>query len=374
MPHQRRFDAMRTANFAFGVRGARWLKLLGFGLVLLALLDPGERSWARFTETPIARAQGNDAVYEEEVQKGTELLRRRRYEDALKSFKRANELRDKKSPDCFYGMAQAYYGLEAYKNVVESCEKIIELSGSDSNLRAAAYNLKGLAIQAQSQGKDQKKLKEAETAFRQGVELGGNLPILHYNLGFVLMQQNRDPEGLVELKKYVELQPGGSSADLARKIMDNPRRAREAYAPEFSFTTSEGEYLALGELHGKVVLLDFWGTWCPPCVASVPALRSLYKKYGKESSLVMISVSSDSEEEAWRGFTAKNQMIWPQYLDRDRRVQRAFGVHSFPTYILIDHEGIVRFNSIRMSWDKAANLEEAIRKQLKMVAKEATAN
>ena len=85
---------MRTANFAFGVRGPRWLKLLGFGLVLLALLDPGKRSWARFTETPIAQAQGNDGVYEEEVQKGTELLRRRRYEDALKSFKRANEMRE----------------------------------------------------------------------------------------------------------------------------------------------------------------------------------------------------------------------------------------------------------------------------------------
>lgn len=370
---------MRTVNFASGIRGARWLKLgfgpwLGLGLVLLVLLESGDSHWPRFTVAPIAQAQGNDAVYEDEVQKGTELLRRRKYEDALKSFKRANELRDKKSPDCFYGMAQAYYGLEAYKNVVESCDKIIELSGTDSNLRAPAYNLKGLAIQAQSQGKDQKKLHEAEAAFRQGLDLGVDLPILHYNLGFVLMQQNRDPEGLVELKKYVELQPGGSSADIARKIMENPRRAREAYAPEFSFTTSEGEYLALDDLRGKVVLLDFWGTWCPPCVASVPSLRSLYKKYGKESALVMISVSSDSEEAAWRGFTAKNQMVWPQYLDRDRRVQRAFGVHSFPTYILIDHEGIVRFNSIGMSWEKAANLEDAIRKQLKMVSKEATAN
>ena len=371
---------MRTVNFTFGVRGARWLRLLGFGpwvglgLVLLVLLEPVDSRWAALTVAPIARAQGNDAVYEEEVQKGTDLLRRRKYEDALKSFKRANEMRDKKSPDCFYGMAQAYFGLDAYKNVVESCEKIIELSGSDSILRTPAHNLKGLALQAQSQGKDQKKLHDAEAAFRQGLELGADLPILHYNLGFVLMQQSRDPEGLVELKKYVELQPSGNSADIARKMIENPRRAREAYAPEFSFTTSEGEYIALEDLRGKVVLLDFWGTWCPPCVASVPSLRSLYKKYAKESSLVMISVSSDSEEETWRAFTAKNQMVWPQYLDRDRRVQRAFGVHAFPTYILIDHEGIVRFNSVGMSWDKAANLEDAIRKHLKMVAKEATPN
>ena len=49
-------------------------------------------------------------------------------------------------------------------------------------------------------------------------------------------------------------------------------------------------------------------------------------------------------------------MIWPQYLDRDRRIQRAFGVRAFPTYIVIDHEGIVRFQSVGTSWVRSANL------------------
>src|SRR6267378_1003358 len=101
---------------------------------------------------PNVKAQG-EVTYDSEVAKANDLIRRRRYEDALKSYKRANDMRDKKSAECLFGMAQAYYGLEAYKNVVETCEKVIEVSGSDSNLRAPAYNLKGLAIQAQSQGK-----------------------------------------------------------------------------------------------------------------------------------------------------------------------------------------------------------------------------
>jgi tetratricopeptide (TPR) repeat protein len=322
----------------------------------------------------VIRPQGDEVDYDEEVQRGMEFLRRHRFEEALKSFKRANELRAKKSAECFYGMAQAYQGLEAYKNVIESSQKVIELSGNDAQLQAQAYNLKGLAIQSQSQGRDQKRLQEAEAAFRQGLALGVALPILHYNLGVVLMQQNRDPEGLNELQKYLELQPRAANIDAARKMIENPRRSREAYAPNFSFTTSEGEFIELEELCGKVIVLDFWGTWCPPCVESVPSLRSLNKKYSKEPSFMLIGISSDSEEDQWRAFVAENKMIWPQYRDRDRKIQRAFDVRAFPTYIVIDHEGIIRFRSTGMSWVRAANLEDAIRKQVKIVAKALTAN
>jgi len=62
-------------------------------------------------------------------------------------------------------------------------------------------------------------------------------------------------------------------------------------------------------------------------------------------------------------------MVWPQYWDRDRKVQRAFAVRAFPTYVLIDHEGIVRFRDIGSRWERTGSLEEAIRKQVKLAAK-----
>jgi tetratricopeptide (TPR) repeat protein len=361
---------MERAKVGIGRRVALWLRLLaiGLGIGLLMILEPAASLGLK---GPIARAQRADLAYEDELEKGRQFLRRRQYEEALKSFKRANEMRDKKSPESFLLMAEAYQGLTAYKNVVESCDRAIELAAGDTQLRALAYNLKGVALQSQSEARDQKKLREAEAAFREGLALNDNLPGVHYNLGFTLMQQGRDQEGIAELKKYVELQPRGADVDKARKMIENPRRARENYAPEFSITTSDGQYIALEDLSGKVVLLDFWGTWCAPCVASVPSLRNLHKRYEKESSFVMIGISSDTEMEKWRAFTAKNQMVWPQYWDRDRRVQRAFEVRAFPTYILIDHEGIVRFRSSGTSWERSANLDDAIRKQLKMVTKPA---
>lgn len=350
-------------------KGGKWslrLLLIVMAVGLLVLLEPFTIAGLR---SPIVRGQQNDESYDEAMAKGRDFLKRHKFEDALKSFKRANEMRDKKSAECFIEMAQAYQGLEAYKNVAESCERVIELAANDIMLRARAFNLKGIALQTLAAGKDQKKLQEAESAFRQGVLLNAGLPILQYNLGMALLQQGRDPEGIAELQNYLKQWPAMANAEQARKLIENPRRARENYAPDFSITTAEGEYLALDDLHGKVVLLDFWGTWCPPCVASVGSMRELHKRYAKESSFVMIAVSVNDEEDTWRAFTAKNQMVWPQYLDRDHKLQRAFGIRAFPTYLIIDHEGIVRFRSSGASFTRTANLEDAIKKQVKQAAK-----
>jgi peroxiredoxin len=246
---------------------------------------------------------------------------------------------------------------------------VIEFAGSDKQLLVKAYNNKGLALQAQADKKDQKKLQAAEAVFRQALAIDNARPIIHYNLGVVLMQLNRDEEGAVEIKQYMKTEPRGSYAETARRLVENPRRSRENYAPDFSFTSLQGEYIALDDLKGKVVLLDFWGTWCPPCVESVPELRNLYKRYSKEGTFTIIGISSDNDDQEWRDFTAKNKMVWPQYRDENHQILRAYGIRAFPTYILIDHEGIVRFSSIGLSWQRAASLDMAIEKQVKIVAK-----
>src|SRR5437660_620411 len=239
-------DVLKLAN-----RKYRWRRrlVLAFSTTSLLLLGHGGTTWTRIGNSQV---QDNDSGYETEMKKGLDLLRRHRYEDALKSFKHANELRERKCALCFYDMAQAYQGLQAYKNVIESCDKAIELAANDTELMAQAYNLKGIALQSQTEIKDLKKQQIVEGVFRQGLALNAELPILHYNLGVTLLRQSRDAEGIAELKKYVQLQPDGSDAETASKMIENPRRAREAYAPDFSITTSEGEYIALDDLRGKV--------------------------------------------------------------------------------------------------------------------------
>ena len=321
------------------------------------------------SQAPVWTVAAQDLDYDEEFMKGRDLYRRGKYEEALKSFKRANELRDKKSAECYGWMSETYMRLDAYKNAIECADKVIELAGDDRQLMLKAYNNKGLALQQSAERKDQKKLQAAEAVFRQAIGMEGAPAILRYNLGVTLLQLKRDEEGVVELKQYVKDQPNGAYLDSARDMIKDPRRARESFAPDFSFTSSEGEHITLEDLRGKVVLLDFWGTWCPPCVESVPELRNLHKRYSKEANFVIIGISSDSDDAEWREFTVKNKMVWPQYRDQDRKILRAFGIRAFPTYILIDHEGIVRFSSIGAGWLRAANLEDAIHKQIKIVAK-----
>ena len=362
---------MKSLKFGAGEHRAGWLCLLviivGTGLLLASESSAG-RGWSMVFA---ARAQ-DDASYDEEVANGLEFLRRNRYEEALKSFKRANQMREKKSAESFLGMARAYQGLDAYKNVIESTDRVIEFAGGDNKLGAQAYNLKGLALQAQAELKNQKKLQEAEAALRQGLALAAGLTVIHYNLGFVLLQQNRDPEGIAEMKKYLELESKGIFSETARKMIENPRRAREPYAPDFSFTTADGEFIELEDLRGKVVVLDFWGVWCPPCRESVPSLRNLHKRFSKDPAFVMIGVDVRDDEETWRAFIAENKMAWRHVRDEDHEVVRAFRVNSYPTYLVIDHEGIMRFRTTGMSMERAAGLEDAIKKQLKLVSKTAT--
>jgi peroxiredoxin len=289
------------------------------------------------------------------------MLRLSRYDEAVKGFRRANEMREKKSAECYALMSDAYLSLEAYKNVIAAADKSIALAGGDTQLLLTAYNNKGLALLAQANKKDQTKLEAAESAFREALKLKNARPVLRYNLGVVLLQLNRDEEGVDEIRQYLKLQPKGSYVEIAKKLLENPRRARENYAPDFSFTSSNGEYITLEDLKGKVVMLDFWGTWCPPCVASVPELRNLYRRFSKDQ-FVLIGISSDFEEAVWREFTDKNKMAWLQYRDRDRRIQEAFSIRAFPTYIIIDHEGILRFQSTGYG---GANLDAAVRKYMR---------
>jgi thiol-disulfide isomerase/thioredoxin len=324
-------------------------------------------------QAPSPAQQTDDPAFQQEMEKGKELFRQRKYDDALKSFKHANEMRDKKCAACYGWMADTYSALEAYKNVITAADKAVALAPNDTQLLIKVYNNKGLALQAQADKKDQEKLQAAEAVFRLALALPNAPGILRYNLGVTLLQQNREPEGITELKQYVQLQPRGSYVALARRMIDNPRRARENYAPDFSFTTLEGDYLTLDDLRGKVVVLDFWATWCQPCTASVPELRNLHRKYVTNQSFVMVGVSADFDDAAWRSFTAQNKMLWAQYRDQDRKIQRAFGIHAYPTYIVIDHEGILRYQSIGAGYRSAIGLEDAIRKHLTLAAKSTAA-
>jgi thiol-disulfide isomerase/thioredoxin len=313
---------------------------------------------------PHAGQDDKETQFTAALQQGDTALSLRQFDDALKAFKRASGLRDKRSAEAHFGMARAYRELEAPKSAADSCTEALKYVGDDTALEALIRNLRGLSISALVEKNDDKRLNDAAADFRAIIDLTETLPIAHYNLGFTLLRQGRDEEGIAALKVFLAKAPNMRETGEARRLIEYPRRARVILAPEFSLDTLQGERIALEDLRGRVVVLDFWATWCPPCVAATPGLVRLHKKYASEP-VTILGLSGDRNEEAWKSYVTKNRMDWPQALDAGR-VAALFKVRSIPTYIVLDHEGTVR--ATKAGYNRSSTdgwLDGEIRKLLK---------
>jgi thiol-disulfide isomerase/thioredoxin len=327
-------------------------------LLTLALTVAGARLHAQEPADP-AKVQ----AAQEEMQKADGFTQRRQYEQALQSYKKAFTLTGKASFQACMGMALAFRGLGAHKNVADVCVDALKLA-ADGKERAIVHNMRGAALVALSDKPDDKRLEEAQREFLAAIDANETLHAAHLNLGVTLLKMNRDEEGVGALKRYVEAAPKGKDVDFALTLIEEPRRAREAFAPDFSFTSKDGEFISLEDLKGKVVVLDFWGTWCKPCVMATPGLVKLQKKFA-EQPVVFICVAENDKEDAWSAYIEKNKMAWPQFFDATHKIATPFNVRGFPTYILIDTEGIVRWRTIGYSPATDGEVESEIKKALK---------
>ena len=146
---------------------------------------------------------------------------------------------------------------------------------------------------------------------------------------------------LASLVRYEHMQATSDNPQFAEAMAKLEADDAKRQSADFTLSDLQGKAWHLQELRGKVVLVNFWATWCPPCRESVGELKALTKKYPADK-VVLISISVDENDAAWRKFVTDKKMVWLQYRDADGKMQRAYGVHSFPTYMVIDGDGALR--------------------------------
>jgi peroxiredoxin len=164
----------------------------------------------------------------------------------------------------------------------------------------------------------------------------------------ILAKREQAIEAIQQIKRDFPDTNLGKSAD---ETIDEFKRAvlEGAKFPDFEEKDVDGKPLSAAKYKGKVVLIDFWATWCMPCVQELPNVRKVYEDYHAKG-FEIIGISLDSDQKKLRAFTKDQKMTWQQYYDGkgwENKLAVQYGVHAIPATYLIDGEGKVIGKDLR---------------------------
>lgn len=182
-------------------------------------------------------------------------------------------------------------------------------------------------------------LGEADEQLRAAIAADPTLRTALFLDGRALAALHRDEAARAAFTRYLQLATAEDRYRArAEQYLGNLKLARATMAPPFALTTMDGRRMTLDELRGKVVLLDFWATWCVPCQQFLPRLQRLAADL-KDAPFTVISVSWDEDPAVWKGYVAAHGMNWPQVLDANHAFSATYGVDALPHTFTIDADG-----------------------------------
>jgi len=175
--------------------------------------------------------------------------------------------------------------------------------------------------------------------------------------------EDAEAEYKIILSSFTDVDPRlASMVQQNLAMLDSEKKMKVGGEPiKFEVTSVSGEKLSPGKYKGKVLLLDFWATWCVPCRQEMPNVIKVYDKY-KKDGFEIVGISLDKSRTDFDRYIDKYDMTWPQYFDGkywNNEVSTLYGIKSIPATFLIDKKGKIRYKSLR-----GPQLEVAIKELL----------
>jgi len=311
----------------------------------------------RFTCISLALACFLTSVLAQEMTDGpTDARARKTYEKALKSLREDGEgsaLAGFKKADkqdgghCLACQRQMIkYGVELgeWKTAELAAEEMVAEAQGERDTAIAHYQSALLFLDEGLQKHKDELFARAHEESTKALAIHANFPDAVWVDGRALAHLGQDDAAKARFEQFVKMKPAEDpKRQRALRYISRPELARAKMAPPFAITTIDGQRISMDDLQGKVVLLDFWATWCVPCRRALPHIRELTKKF-QGQPLVVLSVSLDTDEKEWKDFIGKNEMAWPQYRDGgfEGPMAKMFGVTAIPHTFTIDADGVLQ--------------------------------
>lgn len=289
-------------------------------------------------------------------------LHRRMTAEALDEFKKADKQDGGHCLACEKMMVKYGLELQDWKIAETGAAEMVANAQGAKNTAIAHYQL---GIVYMDEGLNRKKEEffgKAHEEMIKALTSASNFPDAVFADGRALAHLKQDDAAKAQFEQYVRMQTGGDpNRQRALLYISQPEMARARMAPAFAVTTTDGQRISLDDLQGKVVLIDFWATWCGPCREAMPHMKEIAKKF-QGQPFVVLSVSLDSDEEKWKEFIEKNEMTWLNYRDGGFTgpIAKMFGVIAIPHTFTIDADGVLQDEHIG-----DASIEGKLKKLLK---------
>lgn len=301
-----------------------------------------------FAGAPVHAQESADGPTNEKAQKtyeeALEYLQKRQREAAFESFKKADKQDGGRCHPCQKRIIK--YAVESgdWKAAETAAGEMVAEAQGNKEVAFAHYEL-GVVFMDEALSKHKEEVfSRAHDEMTKALAAIPNFPQAMYINGRALAHLKQDDAAKTAFQNYVKLaKDDDPDRQRALRYISDPELARARMAPAFAVTTIDGQHISLDDLQGKVVLLDFWATWCEPCREALPHLREVAKKF-EGQPLVVLSVSLDSDEQKWKDFVGKNGMTWLNYRDGGFTgpVSRLFDVNAIPHTFTIDRDGVLQ--------------------------------
>lgn len=271
-------------------------------------------------------------------------LHQRNTQAALEKFKKADKQDGGHCSSCQKQMIKYGAELGDWKTAELAGEEELAAARANADVAVAHYQLAVILMDEGLHNHKHEFFARGHDEVAKALAAVPKFPEAVFLDGRLLAQLRQDDAAKSRFEEYIRMHPAeGPDHQRAIRYVGDPELARARMVPAFTVTTLDGQHISMDDLRGKVVLLDFWATWCEPCREALPHVREMAKKF-QGQPLVILSVSLDSDEQKWKEFIVKHDMTWPQYRDGGftSPIAKMFNVNAIPHTFTIDADGVLQ--------------------------------